>query len=78
MTVHDLRLKQRLDLVRQNLERDFPAVPPKKLEDRLARVVSQLVADARVLDFVPVLAERFTRDWLTSGGAEAHAEGRAA
>jgi hypothetical protein len=76
MATPDAQLTNRLALVRQGLAREFPSVPEKELDDDFSEVVSQLLADARVLDFVPVLARRYTRDRIQRG--EAAAEPKAA
>jgi hypothetical protein len=66
MATNDPRLEKRLALVRENLEREFPSVPAKELNEGFSSVVSQLLADARVLEFVPVLAARYTREQFQS------------
>ena len=49
--------------VREDLRREFPAVPPDVVEEHLTDVVHAF-DDARVRSFVPVLAQRQARQRL--------------
>jgi hypothetical protein len=64
MSLHQQHLEIRLAPIREELGREFPTVPPSEIEASFLIVVKQLRVSARILDYVPVLALRLTRERL--------------
>lgn len=64
MEVQQRQLERRVALAREHLEREFPGVPRDEVDASLHVAVSELLQDARVLDYVQILAFRSARERL--------------
>jgi hypothetical protein len=60
----DKDMRKHLDRVRGGIAREFEQVPQHEVNERFERIVRQLVSEATFLDFVPVLAWRYSREAL--------------
>jgi hypothetical protein len=65
----DAQLTTRLTLASQHLHREFPSVPARVIDEHFSTVVTELLASARLFEFVPVLAGRYTRERIEAGVA---------
>jgi hypothetical protein len=64
MAVQQRQLERRVALARERLESEFPDIPRDEVGASLSIAVSQLLDDARVFDYVPILALRSARERL--------------
>ena len=58
----DEHTRTHLDQVRSGIAREFDHLPQQEVDARFEAIVSKLVRDATFLDFVPVLAWRYSRE----------------
>ena len=56
----------RFQEIERRLTGEFPSIPPAEIKACVSRVAGELLDGARLLDFVPLLAERFAREQLHS------------
>jgi hypothetical protein len=62
----DPALEKRMKQAEAEVAREFDALDPELVHREFARVSDDLLRDARVTDFVPVLVHRHVRDNLRS------------
>jgi len=62
----DEMFEKRLQQAEVDLVREFSAVDPELVHREFERIATDLLANAKVTDFVPVLARRHARDQLRS------------
>ncbi len=67
MTAEVDHLHQKLDVAKERLAREFGPTAGERVSECFDRVVAELVAKARVADFVAVLAERYARACIDAG-----------
>jgi hypothetical protein len=66
VAVLDEMMTRRIEAVCSRLDQEFPEAGAETIRERASAVISELLAEARVTDFVPVLAYRATREILSS------------
>ena len=62
MLTDDPNLRQKLSETKERLVREFEATAASSVHDCFDRAVCGLVTQARIADFLPVLAERHARN----------------
>ena len=60
----DETFEKRMRQAEGDVAREFASLDPKFVRAEFERVTSELLRDAKVIDFVPVLARRQVRDIL--------------
>jgi hypothetical protein len=60
----DDKTRTHLDRVRTSITREFDHIPQHEVNARFDQIVAQLLSDATFVDFVPVLAWRYSRETL--------------
>jgi hypothetical protein len=60
----DQDTRTKLDRVRNGIAREFDHLPQHEVDARFETIVAQLLSDATFLDYVPVLAWRYSREAL--------------
>ncbi len=64
--VLDEKFEKRMKQAETDVAREFSALDPELVHEEFRRVADDLLRNARVKDFVPVLARRHVRDHLRS------------
>jgi Protein of unknown function (DUF3562) len=64
--VLDAKFEKRMKQAETDVAREFSALAPEVVHEEFERVARDLLREARVTDFVPVLARRHVRDILRS------------
>jgi hypothetical protein len=62
--------KEKIDKLPERLSEEFADVEPSTVEKEVAEVAQDLLHDAKVEDFVPLLAHRYIRERLLEEGHE--------
>lgn len=62
--------KEKIDKLPERLSEEFADVEPSTVEKEVAEVAQDILLDAKVEDFVPLLAHRYTRERLLEEGHE--------
>jgi len=65
-TVLDEKFEKRMKQAETDVAREFSALDPELVHEEFERVAEDLLRNARVKDFVPVLTRRHVRDHLRS------------
>jgi Protein of unknown function (DUF3562) len=69
----DETFEKRMQQAESDLAREFASLDPELVHTRFEQVAGELLRDARVMDFVPVLVQRQVRDILRTMPARAPA-----
>jgi Protein of unknown function (DUF3562) len=69
----DETFEKRMQQAESDLAREFASLDPELVHTRFEQVADELLRDARVMDFVPVLVQRQVRDILRTMPARAPA-----
>ena len=64
MAERDAAFEKRMKQAENEVAREFHALDPELVRSEFARVTDDLLRDARVTDFVPVLVHRHVRENL--------------
>jgi hypothetical protein len=67
----DETFEKRMRQAETDVAREFESLDPGLVRAQFERVAGELLRDARVTDFVPVLARRYVRDVLKAMAASA-------
>jgi hypothetical protein len=60
----DETFEKRMRQAETDVAREFESLDPEVVRSQFERVAGELLRDAKVTDFVPVLARRYVRDVL--------------
>jgi hypothetical protein len=60
----DTALEKRMKQAESEVEREFHTLDPEEVRREFARVAEELISQAKVMDFVPVLVHRHVRENL--------------
>jgi hypothetical protein len=60
----DETFEKRMRQAETDVAREFQSLDPEVVRSQFERVAGELLRDAKVTDFVPVLARRYVRDIL--------------
>jgi hypothetical protein len=62
----DVETRDHLECVRDGVAREFERLPESEVNERFDAIVAQLLSEASIPDYVPVLAWRYSRETLRS------------
>ena len=62
----DVKTRNHLECVREGVAREFERPPESEVNERFDAIVAQLLSEASIPDYVPVLAWRYSRETLRS------------